>query len=187
MKVGCGIMGGEYSERRFVYRVEEIEELYCIATKTVAAPCPLSPAGPSLDEWHVALSSRRRSAVCPGCQHRSRAVHRAYRRTGADLPLAGATLFLHLQVRRFCCRHATCPRRIFAERFPTLVPVRGRHSLGVYSALRHVGLAVGGRAGVRLTRALGIPGSSRTIVRLVHDAPFPPLQVPRVSGLDEWA
>jgi hypothetical protein len=103
------------------------------------------------------------------------------------LPLAGAKLFLHLQVRRFFCRHATCPQRIFAERLPSLVPVRGRHSLGVCAALRHVGLAVGGRAGVRLTRALSIPGSYRTIVRLVHGAPFPLLKGSRVIGLDEWA
>jgi transposase len=135
----------------------------------------------------VDLGSRQRAAVCPNCQHRSRAVHSLYRRTVADLPLAGATLVLHLQVRRFFCRHATCPRRIFAERFPSLVPVRGRHSLGVCAALRHVGLAVGGRAGVRLTRALGIPGRYRTSVRLVHGAPFPLLKVPRVIGLDEWA
>jgi transposase len=114
-------------------------------------------------------------------------VHRIYRRTVADLPLAGAKLFLHLQVRRFFCRHPSCPPRIFAERFPTLVPVRGRHSLGVCSALRHVGMAVGGRAGVRLTRARGIPGSFRTIVRLVHGAPYPLLKAPRGIGLDEWA
>jgi Transposase/Phage integrase family/zinc-finger of transposase IS204/IS1001/IS1096/IS1165 len=114
-------------------------------------------------------------------------VHSTYRRTVADLPLAGATLVLHLQVRRFFCRHTTCPQRIVAERFPTLVPVRGRHSWGVCAALRHVGLAVGGRMGVRLTRALGIPGSDQTIVRLVHGALFPLLEVPRVIGLDEWA
>ena len=137
--------------------------------------------------WHVDLSSRRRAAVCPSCRYRSRAVHSVYRRTVADLPLAGATLVLHLQVRRFFCRHAACPRRIFAEQFPTLVPVRGRHSRGVCTALRHVGLAVGGRAGARLARALGIPGSFRTILRLVHGAPFPLLEVPRVIGLDEWA
>ena len=135
----------------------------------------------------VDLSSRRRSAACPSCQHRSRAVHSVYRRTVADLPLAGAKLVLHLHVRRFFCRNTTCPQRIFAERFPSLVPVRGRHSLGVCAALRQVGMAVGGRPGMRLTRALGIPGSYRTIVRLVHGAPFPLLKVPRVIGLDEWA
>jgi transposase len=136
---------------------------------------------------HLNLSLRRRSAVCPSCQHRSRAVHSSYRRTVADLPLAGVQLILHLQVRRFVCRHTVCPRRIFAERFPTLVPVRGRHSLGVCSALRHVGVAVGGRAGARLARVLGVPGSSRTLLRLVHRAPLPTLAAPRVIGLDEWA
>jgi transposase len=114
-------------------------------------------------------------------------VHSTYRRTVADWPLAGAMLVLHLQVRRFFCRCAACPRRIFAERFPILVPVRGRHSWGVCSALRHVGMAVGSRAGGRLARALGLPGSYRTIVRLIHRAPFPTCAAPRVIGLDEWA
>jgi hypothetical protein len=136
---------------------------------------------------HVDLRSRQRSAACPSCRHGSRAVHSSYRCTVADLPLAGARLFLHLQLRRFFCRHAACPRRIFAERFPTLVPVRGRHSLGVCSALRHVAVAVGGRACVRLAYILGAPGSRHTIVRLVHGAPFLLLTVPLVTGLDEWA
>jgi transposase len=136
---------------------------------------------------HLELSVRPRSAVCPSCRHRSRAVHRSYRRTVADLPLAGVQLLLHLQVRRFFCRHSACLRRIFAEQFPTLVPVRGRHSLGVCSALRHVGLAVGGRAGARLAHALSVPGSIRTILRLVHGAPLPTLAAPRVIGLDAWA
>jgi transposase len=136
---------------------------------------------------HLELSVQQRSAVCPSCRHRSRAVHSAYRRTVADLPLAGVKLLLHLQVRRFFCRYAACVRRIFAERFPTLVPVRGRHSLGLCATLRHVGLAVGGRAGARLAHALGVPGSVRTILRLVHGAPIPTLAAPRVIGIDEWA
>jgi transposase len=137
--------------------------------------------------WHVDRSSRRRLAACPQCQPRSSAVHSTYRRTVADLPLAGATRFLHLQVRRFCCRHTTCPQRIFAERVPTLVAVRGRDSRRGWAALRHVGLAVGGRAGGRRARALGLPGSFRTLVRLVHGAPCPLPQVPRGLGLDDWA
>src|SRR5918992_446404 len=137
--------------------------------------------------WHLDLKARRRSAVCPCCRHRSTAVHSSYRRTIADGPIAGIRVLIHLQVRRFFCRHAACLRRIFAEQFPTLVPVRGRHSLGVCSALRQVGLAVGGRAGARLAQALGLPGSYRTIVRLVHRAPLPSLAAPRVIGLDEWA
>jgi transposase len=137
--------------------------------------------------WHLDLRARRRSAACPGCRHRSTAVHSSYRRTVADMPIAETQVLIHLRVRRCFCRYATCPRRIFAERFPTLVPVRGRHSLGVCSALRQVGFAVGGGAGARLAHTLGLPGSYRTMVRLIHQAPFPALAAPRVIGLDEWA
>jgi transposase len=136
---------------------------------------------------HVDLSARQRAARCPGCQHRSTAVHSAYRRTVADLPIAGTPVCLHLQVRRFFCRQVTCPRRIFAERFSKLVPVRSRHSVGVCAALGRVGFAVGARAGARLAHALGLPGSSRTILRFIHRIPDPTLAAPRVIGLDEWA
>jgi transposase len=136
---------------------------------------------------YLELSGRQRSAACPSCRQRSTAVHSYYRRTVADLPLGGTKTRLRLRVRRFFCRYASCPRRIFGERFPTLVPVRGRHTRGVCMALRHVGIAVGGRAGMRLAHALGLPGSYRTMVRLIHGVPFPPLAAPRVIGLDEWA
>ncbi len=137
--------------------------------------------------WHLDLRARRRSAACLCCRHRSSAVHSSYRRTVADMPIAGTPVLIHLHVRRFFCRYAPCPRHIFAEQFPTLVLVRGRHSWGICAALRHVGLAVGGRAGMRLVHALGLPGSYRTIVRLVHRVPFPSFAAPRVIGLDEWA
>jgi hypothetical protein len=52
---------------------------------------------------------------------------------------------------------------------------------------RHGGFAVGGRAGARLRHALGVPGSSRPILRLSHRAPWPTLATPRVMGLDEGA
>jgi transposase len=137
--------------------------------------------------WHVDLSSRQRAATCPRCQHRSTAVHSSYRRTVADLPIAGTQVLLHLQVRRFFCRRTACPQRIFAERFSGLVPVRSRHSIGVCTALGRVGFAVGSRAGARLAHALGLPGSSRTILRVIHRMPFPLVAAPRVIGLDEWA
>jgi transposase len=137
--------------------------------------------------WRVDLRSRQRSATCPRCQHRSTAVHSAYRRTVADLPIAGTQVLLHLQVRRFFCRRTACPQRIFAERFSRLVPVRSRHSVGVCTALGRVGFAVGSRAGARLAHVLGLPGSSRTILRVIHRMPFPLMAAPRVIGLDEWA
>jgi hypothetical protein len=59
--------------------------------------------------WHLDLSARQRSAACPQCRHRSTAVHSTYRRTVAHLPMGKTQVLLHLQVRRFFCRHAACP------------------------------------------------------------------------------
>jgi transposase len=69
------------------------------------------------------------------------------------------------------------------DRLRHLDAVRGRRD----ALPREYALNTGGRAGVRLARVLGIPGSFRTMVRLVHGAPFPLVAVPRVIGLDEWA
>lgn len=136
---------------------------------------------------HLELKARRRSAACPRCQHCSTAVHSSYLRTVTDLPIGGAPVLLHVRVRRFFCRYGACSRRILAERFSALAPDRGRYSAGVYATLRHIGFALGGRAGAPLARALGVPGSSRTILRLVHRTPLSPQAAPRVIGLDEWA
>jgi len=47
-----------------VYRVEEIEEFYRSATKTVAAPWPLSPAGVSREAGQVARRPQQPAAIC---------------------------------------------------------------------------------------------------------------------------
>ena len=67
--------------------------------------------------WHVDLSSRRRSAMCPSGQRRARAGLRVYQRTVADLPLAGATLVLPLQVWRVFCRYTACGRGFLPSGF----------------------------------------------------------------------
>jgi hypothetical protein len=109
MKVGCGIMKGEDSERRLY---KELKRSRCCVVSLQRLLPHLARFRLRAHRWlngmwHMDLSSRRRSTVCPNCRHRSSAVHSLYRRTVADLPLAGATLVLHLQVRRFFCRHTT--------------------------------------------------------------------------------
>jgi transposase len=57
----------------------------------------------------------------------------------------------------------------------------------VQATLRQVGFALGGEAGARLARALGMPCSPDTLLRLVRQAPLPPLPTPRVLGVDDWS
>jgi transposase len=134
---------------------------------------------------HLAASAR--FARCPLCTRRSKRVHSVYRRTVADLPLAGRQLILRLRVRRFRCSARRCPRVIFAERFPKLVAAYGRRTLGQRSALEAIAFALGGSAGARLATRLDSPISRATLLRVLRCADVPARPAPRVLGVDDWA
>jgi transposase len=114
-------------------------------------------------------------------------VHGWYERTLADLPIADRALVVRLRVRRFRCTDRTCPRVIFAERFPGLAGVRARRTDVQRQAWERVGFALGGRAGARLARPLRLAGSRPTILRFVHAVEATPLPTTRVLGVDDWA
>jgi hypothetical protein len=96
-------------------------------------------------------------------------------------------LVLRVQVRRFVCATAACPRRIFAEPFPEAAAPRARLTHHLRSALQAVGLAGGGQAGARLARHLGMPAHGKTVLHIVRATPVPSVEPPRVVGIAEWA
>jgi len=98
----------------------------------------------------LAVSATRRTARCPLCGRRSKRIHSTYARTLRDLPWSGTPITLQVVVRRFRCGKASCPRRIFAERFPDLVTPYARQTSRWRDALRAIGFALGGTAGARL-------------------------------------
>lgn len=106
---------------------------------------------------HLRVASRAHTARCPLCRRRSARIHSRYRRTLVDLPWGGLPVVLHLCVRRFVCATPTCPRRIFAERFPSLVAPRVLQTAPAQLACQQIGLAVGGQAGARLEPCWGCP------------------------------
>jgi transposase len=133
----------------------------------------------------VAVKGAR--ARCPLCQHRSTRVHSRYQRTVADLPVSGREVTVLACVRRFRCLTSSCPRRIFAERLPSLVAPHARKSHSLRQALEQVGFATGGEAGARLAGQLGMRTSAATLLRLVRAAPTPDAGHPRIVGIDDWA
>jgi transposase len=135
----------------------------------------------------LSIAVQRRSARCPLCGARSRRVHSRYHRTLADLPISGRRAVLIVQVRRFRCLIPACPRQIFAERLPDLAAPFARRSQPLQHALEQVGFALGGEAGARLTRCLGMPTSPDTLLRLIRAAPVPDPGQPHIIGLDDWA
>jgi transposase len=50
-----------------------------------------------------------------------------------------------------------------------------------------IAMALGGRAGVRLSRALGLAVSRHTRLRLLRRLPLPGMAAPHVLGVDDWA
>jgi len=149
-----------------------------------------------LDAWqmdHAAglLTLRVRSTqariYCPVCQFPTRRVHSRYVRTVADLPWGSWRVVLHLQVRKFFCVNGRCTRRIFTERLSRLVTPWARRTQRLAYWLVHIALALGGTAGARLSRGLGLVVSRNTLLRLLRRLPMPDVAAPQVLGVDDWA
>jgi transposase len=131
-----------------------------------------------------AIGSR---SACPQCGQLSTRVHSRYTRTLADLPWQGRAVRIQLQVRRFFCPAAACPKRTFAERLPELAAVSARTTARLHETHRLIGQALGGKPGARLAAPLGMPTSPDTLLRRVRRAPLPQRSAVRVLGVDDWA
>jgi len=92
-----------------------------------------------------------------------------------------------MQVRRFFCPLALCPKRTFAERFGSSIPPFARRTTRLTDALRALTFTAGGQGSARLAQLLAMPLSPRTALRLLHAHPLPLLPMPHVVGLDDWA
>jgi transposase len=90
-------------------------------------------------------------------------------------------------VRKFFCTNGGCRRRIFTERLDPLVAPWARRTQRLVHWLVHIAMALGGRAGVRLSRALSLAVSRHTLLRLLRCLPLPGVATPRVLGVDDWA
>jgi transposase len=126
--------------------------------------------------------------VCPDCDRFAGRAHDSYQRRLKDLPIGGQSVVIHLAVRRFICGAAGCPRhRRFAEPFPGLTAPYARFTTRLTDALRHVGLALAGRASARLIGHPGIRAGRMTLLRKVMALPDPQPGTPRVLGVDDFA
>jgi len=158
----------------------------------------LLPTTPQLrlDTWHMdalttqltlRVTSTQALVHCPICRFPTRRVHSRYVRTVADLPWASWRVVLHLQVRKFFCANGRCPRRIFTERLSPLVTPWARRTQRLMHWLTHIAMALGGRAGVRLCRTLGLAISRHTLLHMLRRLPLPGVATPHVLGVDDWA
>ena len=124
---------------------------------------------------------------CPLCATPARRIHSRYIRTLADLPWAAYRVRLQLRVRKWFCRNRSCRRRIFTERLPTVTVPWARRTLRLAQRLVDLGVALGGKAGVRLSQPWGLAVSRNTLLRLLRRQPVPSFPTPRVLGVDDFA
>lgn len=127
------------------------------------------------------------SASCPKCRKSSDRVHSRYRRVLHDLPWQGVPVRLQLATRRFFCDAPECDCGVFTERFPGITGRCSQRSVRQQNALTLLAYLLGGEAGARAARQLGMPVSPDTLLRLVVNAKGSQRQTPRVLGVDDWA
>lgn len=109
--------------------------------------------------------------TCPRCGTVSRSRHSRYCRRLRDLPWQGIAVELWTIVGRFRCRNASCPRQIFCERLPQIVPAYGRQTERAAEIVRLIGYVAGGLPGQRLLVRLAIATSDDTVLRRVRKQP----------------
>jgi transposase len=117
----------------------------------------------------------------------SRRVHSSYQRQLADAACGGRELVIDLQVRRFFCGNPGCAKTTFAEQVPGLTTRYGRRTCHLQDVLQAVAMALGGRAGARLTGHLACAVSRSTLIRLIRAAADPDKGTPLVLGVDDFA
>src|SRR5215468_11123354 len=136
---------------------------------------------------YVSLLSTQPSSPCPLCGIAATRIHSRYQRRLADLPCAGQPVSFQLSVRKFFCGESSCPRKIFAERLAPFVAPSARMTARLFQLLQTLGLATGGRLGVRVTKRMGIQTTRHTLLRRIMVLPTEPVgQVPQI-GIDDFA
>ncbi|GLW74470.1 hypothetical protein Kpho02_67680 [Kitasatospora phosalacinea] len=92
-----------------------------------------------------------------------------------------------VRVRRMVCPVLGCPRQTFREQVPGLIERYQRHTRRLADQVGEIVKELAGRVGARLSRVLACTISRSTGLRLLMRQVVPPLHVPRVLGVDDFA
>lgn len=141
------------------------------------------------DRQHLTLnvSSTQTAVDCPLCDRPTARIHSRYERTLVDLPCVNYHLTLVMQVCRFFCDNPDCIRRIFTERIPSVATPWARKTGRLYQQIKAIGLGLGGAAGARLCRQIGIVACGSTLLNHIKKLSIPEFAVPKVLGVDDFA
>ncbi len=136
----------------------------------------------------VLIRSTEATSTCTYCGIIATQIHSRYRRHLSDFPVSGYPVTVRIEVRRFFCRHPSCPRKTFAE---TLEPFAGRYAQRtnrLQEQLQQLGLDLGAQVGAKTAVRLGLASSPSSLLRLIRQAKAScPAQPATCIGIDDWA
>ena len=138
-------------------------------------------------ELQVRVTSNRMSSLCPLCSTPSFAIHSYYRRKPLELPCAGKRVRLLLSVKKFFCRVASCPRKVFTERLPDMIEPSSRLTTRLRTIVQAICAAFNAKGGARLAVQLGIRLSRMTFLHSLLLLPNPPVGKVKAVGIDDFA
>ena len=141
------------------------------------------------ENHHLTLNvaSTQTLVQCPLCAHPTTRIHSRYERTLLDLPCVNYSLTLVMQVCKFFCDNSDCIRRVFTERIPEVTLPWARKTSRLGQQLQKIGLALGGAAGARLCRQIGIVACGSTLLNHLEKLSLPKFAVPKILGVDDFA
>jgi transposase len=159
------------------------------AKPALALPSDLEVTGiERIDEvLTVTLVSSQLFPCCPLCGVAARRVHSRYTRHVTDVPCGGKPVRLLLQVRKYFCEESTCTRKVFVERLTPFMDPWARVTRRLCQIVQVIGLATGGRLGVRVTDRLGIPTTRQTMLRRIMALPTDPVGQVIELGIDDFS
>lgn len=135
----------------------------------------------------VSLLSTQPFSRCPMCGSVATRIHSRYQRKLADLPSGGQPVRFLLSVRKFFCDAPPCRRKIFTERLIPFVAPWARVTARLFQIVQVIGLATGGRLGVRVTDRLGIQTTRQTILRRIMALPTELVGPVVQLGIDDFS
>lgn len=132
-------------------------------------------------------TSTRAEVNCPVCHTSCQRVHSYYTRRVKDVPWAEFGVEFFIEVRRFYCLNPNCHRQVFAERLGEAIPVYARRTERLTTRLQALGLALGGNAGARTAKKLGLKVSADTLLNLIRRHTLSEVEKVKVLGIDEFS
>ena len=131
--------------------------------------------------------SSKSFGICPVCQSVSSSLHSNYFRQIADLPWHGVAIQIQFITRKFRCRNELCQRKVFCERLPKVVESYGRKTVRLQELFGVLAYILGGEAGSKTARKMGLQISGDTLLRRIKRTSIPNLEAVKVLGVDDFS